>query len=392
MQRSLSYLMSIIVASVICPHVTAAAEGHDPAALGFIKGFSWGWNSGRGDYLSDDAAESMAKLADTGTEWVCISFYTMMPTYDSPEFTWGDANQRMVSDDGIRRAIDLARENGMKVILKPVVNCDDQTWRAWIRFFRPITDDERAEGITGEHDPWGEAPGMRDGMVRDTDKWNTWWNNYEQFVVHYARIAEEKHVAALCLGCEMSSSEEFEDRWRQLIGKVREVYHGQLTYDINHDRQGDLAWWDEVDFMSISAYYQVAPSDGRTIEQVVEETTPKDEIVAALEQVKARLADTSAKFNKPILFIETGVTNVRGCARYPWSHPGAHMESPLDEQEQANYYAAFFEVFWDEPWFMGYAWWDWPARLYDAEDAGTDRGFSIYGKKAEDILRDWYAR
>jgi hypothetical protein len=190
----------------------------------------------------------------------------------------------------------------------------------------------------------------------------------------------------------MSSSEEFEDRWRQLIGKVREVYHGQLTYDINHDRQGDLAWWDEVDFMSISAYYQVAPSDGRTIEQVVEETTPKDEIVAALEQVKARLADTSAKFNKPILFIETGVTNVRGCARYPWSHPGAHMESPLDEQEQANYYAAFFEVFWDEPWFMGYAWWDWPARLYDAEDAGTDRGFSIYGKKAEDILRDWYAR
>jgi hypothetical protein len=90
--------------------------------------------------------------------------------------------------------------------------------------------------------------------------------------------------------------------------------------------------------------------------------------------------------------IETGVTNVRGCARYPWSHPSEHPESPLDEAEQANYYRAFFETFADTPWFMGYAWWDWPAKLYSREEAGENRGFCIYGKEAEEVLKLWYAK
>ena len=107
---------------------------------------------------------------------------------------------------------------------------------------------------------------------------------------------------------------------------------------------------------------------------------------------EADLADLAAQYGKPILFIETGVTNVRGCARYPWSHPDEKLGDPLDPQEQVNYYEAMFEAFWDEPWFMGFTWWDWPARLYPREQAAQHRGFCIYGKPAEEVVRRWYAK
>ena len=49
-------------------------------------------------------------------------------------------------------------------------------------------------------------------------------------------------------------------------------------------------------------------------------------------------------------------------------------------------------TFWNEPWFCGFAWWDWPARLHPKERAGTDKGFCCYGKPAEQVLRTWYAK
>ena len=73
-------------------------------------------------------------------------------------------------------------------------------------------------------------------------------------------------------------------------------------------------------------------------------------------------------------------------------HVDERVDWPTDQQEQANFYQANFETFWNEPWFMGWCWWDWPARLYPKSAAATDRSFCVYGKQAEDVLREWYAK
>src|SRR3990170_3424480 len=124
----------------VCPATAAADKAKDLQSLGFINGISWGWVGHRGEYASPAAADSMQKLADTGSEWVCLAFAPDMKTFDTPEILFSDANLRMVTDDEVRHAVDLARQNGLRVIFKPVVNCADGTWRAWIRFFRPVTD------------------------------------------------------------------------------------------------------------------------------------------------------------------------------------------------------------------------------------------------------------
>ena len=387
-------LAAVVVMLLVARSTSLFAEEakQDPKSLGFIKGFSWGWVGSRGEYAAPAAAESLQKLADTGTEWVCIAFAPNMKTYDTPEFLFADANPNMITDDELRHAIDVARAKGLRPILKPVVNSADDVWRAWIRFYRPVTAAEKAKGITGEMDPWGEVPKMREGEVKDLAKWDQWWDDYTNYIVHYAKIAEEKQVPILCLGCEMNSTEEFEDKWRNLIAKVRDVYHGQITYDVNHGGEDKVKWFDALDFISISAYHGIPHADGRPLESPTEKTTSLEEIRAAMKPIREHLAEVSAKWNKPILFIEAGVTPVRGCAHTPWAHVDERADWPTDEKEQANYYQAMLETYWDEPWFMGWCWWDWPARLYDKSEAANDRSFCVYGKQAEDVLREWYAK
>jgi hypothetical protein len=360
--------------------------------LGFVKGHSWGFDSRRGNYESPQAERSMRALAATGANCVCICFATTMPNAETPEFAWGAANPRMVSDDEIRHAVDLARAGGMKVILKPMINVRDGTWRAWIKFFRPVTDEEQSQGVSGELDPWNDEPVMRQGEVKDLAKWDQWWQRYREFILHYAKIAQEKKVESLCLGCEMSSTEEFQDQWRELIKQVRQVYDGALTYDVNHDSEHHVKWWDAVEYISVSAYYAVKPPDGQTVEDAVKRTTSKQEIAGELMRVKKRLAPLSAKWKKPICFIETGCPNIRGCARYPWDTPRDAKQHPTDDQEQASYYEAMFEVFYNEPWFMGFAWWDWPARMDVRERFFGNRGFCVAGNPAEKVMSQWYAK
>jgi len=304
--------------------------------IGFVKGITWGWEGQRGTFTSPAAADSMHKLAATGAEWVCIAFATHMRSYDDPDFAWGAENPAMVTDDEIRHAISLARQNGLKVILKPTINCADGTWRAWIRFFRPTTSAEQAAAVTGTYDPWGLEPHFLSDMVPDEERWTHWWQLYTGFLRRYARLAEEQHVELFCLGCEMSTTEAAEELWRTLTNQVREVYRGSLIYNCSHGRESEVQWWDALDMIGISAYCPVPPAPDVSEEKAVQHTTSTEEIQQQLCTVKSHLAQLSEKWHKPILFIEVGTTNVRGCARYPWSHPNERLANPLDEREQAN--------------------------------------------------------
>ncbi|MEN6386925.1 MAG: hypothetical protein ABFD79_17225 [Phycisphaerales bacterium] len=337
---------------------------------GFIKGFTWGWTGQRGQYLGDAPADSMKKLAETKTQWVCISFAGDMEEPNIPDIQWGDSYKRMATDAEIRRAIQLARDNKLKVILKPVVNVYDGTWRAWIKF--------------------DDAPG-----VKNMAKWDIWWADFREFLIHYAKIAQETNCEMLCLGCEMESTEEFDIRWRNLITEIRQIYGGPITYNFNHGRENCVTWLDAVDVIGISAYYPVGTDDVLTaLKDDISKVPASDTSVAEQKRrwlpIKKDLQKISKTFDRPIFFIELGLCSAKGCAAAPWTHEDPNMI--YDGDEQARFYQAAFETFWNEPWFIGYAWWEWSSNLYKKEDGKTNIGFGIYGKPAEDLLRKWYGK
>ena len=342
-----------------------AAEPNWPRSpVGFIKGYSWGYNSGPGDYQTQAAEQSMAALADTGTQWITLAYMAHMPAWNKPEILWGERDPDMVTDADIRRAIALARSHGMKVILKPMVDMSP-----------------KAKPVKFRHEINFKTPGP-DGNARDDEAaWKAWWSNYEAYLLHHARLAAEANCEMLCVGCELKSTERFEAQWREVIRKSREVYKGPLVYNMMMDgTMWEIRWWDAVDVLGLSAYsWRPEANDTSVAAQVAYWTKWRDGLKAL-----------SLKTKRPIFFIETGCRSARGASKT--SGDFTHWEWPYDGEEQARFYEAAFQVFWDEPWFCGYSWWDWKVKPYKKEEAGRNQEFYIYGKPAEQVLRAWYAK
>ncbi|WP_027094548.1 glycoside hydrolase family 113 [Cohnella thermotolerans] len=317
----------------------------------FIKGMTYGWNSARGAYRQPYALDSLRKLKETGSEWIALAFYTFQSTIHSTEipFDYGYT----VTDRDIEYAVKQAQALGLKVCLKPVVNSADGIWRAHIGF----PEEEGAKRY-----------------------WDAWFRSYGNFLRHYAELAEELGCDMFCVGCEMIGTERKTEYWHALIDDIRSVYGGPITYNANHGKEEGVDWFDRVDLIGTSAYYPVASRPGASEEAMIANWLP----------VKEKLSRLHARFGKPIAFVEIGCRSALGCAAMPWDF--THTKLPASEEEQANFYSSVLKTFWDEPWFAGFFWWDWSVKLYPLEAAGANTGFDIYGKKAERVVREWYAK
>ena len=305
--------------------------------LGFVTGMTWGWTGVRGTWAVPAAEESLDALAEIGVGWNCITYAALQDKPSTTEIHWRD--EPTVTDDEIRWAIRGARERGQKVILKPVVNCADGTWRAFIGFF--------------EVDVPGE-PG-----------WAQWWASYTEFIVHHARIAQDERVELFVIGCEMVRADRREAEWRELIRRVRAVYDGPITYNCDKYQEDRITWWDAVDVISASGYYPSGawPAQLDRIEKVVR------------------------AHNKPFLFIEAGCPSRAGSAARPndWTFGGEAAP-----QEQADYLAEMFAEAGGREWVDGFVLWDWPARLYPREDAASNRDYCPYAKPGADVVREFF--
>lgn len=318
-----------------------------------IKGFTYGYDGKCGDFRSKEGIKSQELLYRTGVNWVCLAIVNYQETAHSTEigFDYG----RSCSDRDIIAAAELAHQHNVKVCLKPMVNCKDGVWRAYINF---------ADSDFSGQDIY----------------WDKWFQSYSDYMLYYAQLAEETGCEMLCIGCEMCGTERKEKHWRDLIAKIRKVYSGKLIYNTNHGHEDDVKWFDAVDYVGTSAYFPVAEAGGATSAMMKERwKSIRDEMYKVYE-----------KWGKKIVFIEIGCRSARGCAAMPWDF--SHKELPWDEEEQAAFYESCLSVFSDQEWFGGTFWWDWSTFIYDTkEEAEKDIGFNIHLKKAEQVLKAWYS-
>lgn len=82
----------------------------------FLKGMTYGWGSKRGEYRTEYAEDSMRKLAETGSEWIALSFWTWQDTVHSTEIHYDYGYT--VTDRDLAHAVQLAKQLGLKVCLK----------------------------------------------------------------------------------------------------------------------------------------------------------------------------------------------------------------------------------------------------------------------------------
>jgi hypothetical protein len=209
--------------------------------------------------------------------------------------------------------------------------------------------------------------------------WADWWEDYTHLILHYARIAEETQVEAYMIGSELVTVEEQEDRWRELIRRVREVYKGRLSYSANWDHYKPLKWWDAVDIIGMTSYYDLTKGKPPTLER----------LKRAWEPIRKGILDwrNSNYPRHPIVFTEVGWPNQVTCAHEPWNYYGA-PDKP-DPQAQANCFEAFFSTWMDEPAVAGYLVWEW--RSYPGQKTGPeDTSYVPCGKPAQEVIERHY--
>ncbi len=262
--------------------------------------------------------------------------------FDSDRQWYGETSK------GARQYIELLHANKIKVMIKP------QLW-IWRGVF------------TGS-------------MKMDSEEdWKRLESSYENFLLNYAKLAQETGVELFCVGTEL---EQFvaqrPDYWFQLIEKVRTIYKGDLTYAANWDEYTRTPFWSKLDYIGIDAYFPLSEEKTPVVEQLVEAWKPW----------KAQIAELAKKERRRVLFTEFGYRSIDYTAHKPWS--ADREESGINLEAQTNAKKAIFQAFWNEDWFAGGFVWKW---FIDHPNAGgtKDNRFTPQNKPAQEVIKSYYS-
>ena len=304
--------------------------------MDFIKGINFAAFAPRGVLSSPEADESLtALLADMRPNTVILTPQGVQATAHSEEVDFTSAHT--AGDAELVAVIRRLHAQGVRVILKPTVNCLDGTWHAYINFF--------------------------DSDVPCEPKWSNWFASYTAFQLHYAQIAERERCEMFIPVCEMVMSDRREAEWRALIARLRTAYSGPIAYNCDKYQEDQVRWWDCVDVIASSGYY------------------PSDDWEAQLDRIERVVH----RFGKPFFFAELGCMAARGSAKRPndWTLCGEYAP-----QEQADWYRTMLEHTLQRDWVGGFAFWDWSAAPRDAQKSGYD----LRDMPALSVIRDAYDR
>lgn len=341
-----------------------------------ICGTNFGFLAKRGYYLTDEAKKQPELMKKTGINWTTLNMNFCQDRYYSDkvyldfEYSTGEME--------IFETVKRLHDNDVKVLFKPCLTPLDGAWMGKVDFPRK----DQLKQIQGV----------------DNDYWGKWFKSFIEAEKYFADLAERAGIDALIIGAEYFGTEGQNEYWEKAIEEVRKLYSQPITYEFTCDSRKayDLNWMKKLDFLSYS-YYPPACKPNMTIldpaynpEAANNPDLSVEDMMNYLEPRKARIDSICKRFdNMPIAFTEYGIRSAHGCAMQPYNFL---WDTPYDGDEQANYMEASFQTFWDIPQWMGFFWWKWDEtqdRPHYKNDPNGDKGFTIQGKPAEQVLKRW---
>jgi len=259
-----------------------------------IKGMTVSTPRGSSAWAGDEMVATIAELTGMGVNWIAIHPYGRVRTDGTVSWSLprrrrrpggaGDAGAAGVPDtppDWLRRPIEEAHRMGVKILVKPhLENWRDYEWRGDIRY-------------------------------HSDQEWDRFFSTYTAWIVRLAAFSEG--ADAFVVGTELGGTTHHEKRWREVIGAVREVYAGPLTYAANWDAYERVAFWDAVDWVGIQAYFPVLD------EVAAEDDIPAQSAFdAGWRDIMRRVADFSVRVGRPVVFTEAGYNNSPTAPYQPW--------------------------------------------------------------------------
>lgn len=262
--------------------------------------------------------------------------------YDYERQWWGE------TVEGARQTIQYAKAKGLNIMLKPHLWIGGDGWPGSLTF-------------------------------EQESAWQTWEQTYTNYILRFARMAEEMDVTILTIGTECKQI--VRDRpqfWRSLIKKVKKVYNGKLTYQANWDNFKHVPFWDQLDYISVSGYFPITD----------EKQPPEATIANGWEQHLASLKRMHLAYDKPVIFGEFGYCSKQGALSQPWEG-GRQDPAPVNMEVQQKGYRVLFQEVWPQPWFQGGFLWKWHADHQHAGGSQNNR-YTPQNKPVEKLIQNFY--
>lgn len=257
---------------------------------------------------------------------------------------------------------------------------------------------------------WNSAP-------RDFSWWNSWFDQYRQYAVHFAQAAQQQEVDTLVLGGSWLAPAlpkgrlsggspsgvpaDADLRWKELLEEVRTHYQGEIAWALPGPAEGvKPRYLEAVDAVYLDWSPPLSQENGYTLEELG---------TAAAEGVNDQLKPFYQAWLAPDqirLVVMVGYPSVEGglspckpqdtaqeqagglCpSGVEFTQPAPPLQGrPVDVQAQADGYAALLSALSGEDWVAGVI-----SRGYYAPGVLHDGSISIHGKPAEAVLTAWYA-
>jgi len=337
--KFLLFVVSVAVLTLTARFIIPFSSHSEIASANKQRGVCW---VGGREVVTE---KQLTPLLSNSVNWISQTPFGWQASATNPEIRmntgsghvwWGE------SDAGITETTMLARKINIKTLLKP---------HLWIR---------------------GSWPG--EVNMSDDETWDLWFSNYKDLILHYAKLAESNKIEIFCIGTELAHATVFEAKWRNLIGEIRKVYSGQLTYAANFDEEYEnIKFWDALDFIGVQAYFSLSQKNNPSTDEMA---TNWSAHLKSIEQIHK-------KFDKPVLFTEIGYRSTEDAAIEPWKWPQENKDAISSAATQAKCYEAFFKSAWNMPWLAGAYFWKWyPHGAHSLSDID----FTPQGKQAEKIL------
>jgi hypothetical protein len=272
MKRLIASLLLLLGALYGCDFY---AVGDDAKARSFGRGVTiscWGWGA---EWARPGMAQAMDELQGLGADWITFHPYAWIKNNGAVR------HRNSAADNTVLSPLKEAKKRGLKVMLKPHIGY------------------------------WGSRFDWRGSISFETEAdWQRFFNDYEDFIVTQAKMAQAGAVALFSVGVEYKATLKRERDWRRIIAAVRKVYKGKLTYAANWDSYQRVPFWDALDYIGIQAYFPLT-----------DKSNPgAADIRAGWDRQLKIIKKYAAKNKKNVIFTELGYNRSSQAAEKPWDH------------------------------------------------------------------------
>jgi hypothetical protein len=251
----------------------------------------------------------------------------------------------------------------------------------------------------GSFDTWWES------ASRDSTWWSVWFEQYRSFILTHAVLAAEAGAEKLIIsGPELSPAwpegiladgsasnvpADADQRWRELIEEIREVFPGTLAIELEfrQELQEPPSFSDALDEIHV---YWHAPLSRSTEATLAEMQAAAGDYLDEIALYSQALSDIPFSLSVEYLSIDGGATacaqvNNGDCIPASAFDQGSEVDPSfeVDLDEQSRALNAILLAAYDRPQITGLF-----VRRFNPAVMLQDQSASIYGKPAADVL--WY--